>query len=84
MRVSKRWLGICGVVAVVAPRLVLSLHRKVTLRGFTRSEGDEPSSWLVRGTRCVGLAALLFVLFGSEPRKDTDGEDSTDGQIDFV
>lgn len=84
MAPSKRWVGIVGVLAVVAPRLVLSLHAKVNLLGFRNAEDVEPSSWLVRVTQVAGLGAVLFAVLGPKDAVKTRPTEETDGGIDFV
>lgn len=84
MAPSKRWLGIVGVLATVAPRLVLSLHAKVNLLGFRNTEAIEPSPWLVRITRVFGILAILFAVVGPDTALDAVSEDDTGDEIDFV
>lgn len=84
MAPSKRWMGIVGFLAVVSPRLVLSLHAKVNLLGFRNTEDVEPSSWLVRITQVIGVGAVLLAILGPEAAFKTGPADDTDDEIDFV
>lgn len=81
MRPSRLWVGTIGLLALVAPRFVLSLHSKVNLFGFRNTEELEPTEWLVSLTRIGGVIAIGMALLGSEP----DVEDAEDAEkIDFV
>lgn len=73
-------MGMVGLLACIAPRVVLALHSKINLLGFQNTEHIEPSDWLVTLTRVAGLLAVTVAILSSE----SDGQPSEDDGIDYV
>lgn len=74
MRLSRLWAAGIGLCAILVPRYLLALHRRISLIGYRNRDTVEPSRLLVLVTRLAGLVVIIATIRQSET--DANTEDS--------